>query len=152
MRPSTRYFEPGSPWQSLRLGVRLRTKNLLSRIKICPPFTRGHYFPRKEGTYNLMNVPHFPQTSKLEPRSCFLTSGLRTGSPLRSWRLCRRVKRNRDRFPEDFMLQLNNRELECLRCQNGTSQTGHGGTRYLPYAFTEHRAQYDSLQHSTADA
>jgi phage regulator Rha-like protein len=47
------------------------------------------------------------------------------------------VKRNLDRFPEDFMFQLNNQELERLRFQNGTSKTGRGGTRYLPYAFTE---------------
>ena len=47
------------------------------------------------------------------------------------------VKRNLDRFPEDFMFQLNNEELERLRFQIGTSKTGHGGTRYLPYAFTE---------------
>jgi len=47
------------------------------------------------------------------------------------------VKRNLDRFPEDFMFQLNNQELEILRFQIGTSRTGHGGTRYLPYAFTE---------------
>ena len=47
------------------------------------------------------------------------------------------VKRNLDRFPEDFMFQLNNQELERLRFQIGTSRTGHGGARYLPYAFTE---------------
>ena len=47
------------------------------------------------------------------------------------------VKRNLDRFPEDFMFQLNNQELEHLRFQNGTSKIGRGGTRYLPYAFTE---------------
>jgi hypothetical protein len=47
------------------------------------------------------------------------------------------VKRNLDRFPEDFMFQLNNQELERLRFQNGTSKTGRGGSRYLPYAFTE---------------
>ena len=47
------------------------------------------------------------------------------------------VKRNLDRFPEDFMFQLNNQELERLRFQIGTSRTGRGGSRYLPYAFTE---------------
>jgi len=51
--------------------------------------------------------------------------------------LKRAVRRNRDRFPEDFMFQLNNQEVIRLRCQNGTSRTGHGGSRYLPYAFTE---------------
>jgi hypothetical protein len=51
--------------------------------------------------------------------------------------LKRAVRRNRARFPEDFMFQLNNQEFIRLRCQNGTSKTGRGGSRYLPYAFTE---------------
>ena len=45
------------------------------------------------------------------------------------------VKRNLDRFPEDFMFQLNNQEFNLI-FQNGTSSWG--GTRKLPYAFTEH--------------
>jgi len=51
--------------------------------------------------------------------------------------LKRAVKRNRERFPGDFMFSLNNQEVMRLRCQNGTSKTGRGGSRYLPYAFTE---------------
>ncbi len=46
------------------------------------------------------------------------------------------VKRNIKRFPEDFMFQLTKAELESLRFQIETSK-GRGGTRYLPYAFTE---------------
>lgn len=49
--------------------------------------------------------------------------------------LNRAVKRNRSRFPGDFMFKLGKMEVETLRCQNGTSK--HGGRRYLPYAFTE---------------
>lgn len=45
------------------------------------------------------------------------------------------VKRNLDRFPEDFMFQLNNKEFDLI-FQNGTSSWG--GTRKSPYAFTEH--------------
>lgn len=45
------------------------------------------------------------------------------------------VKRNLDRFPSDFMFQLNNEEFDLI-FQNGTSSWG--GTRKLPYAFTEH--------------
>ena len=45
------------------------------------------------------------------------------------------VKRNIDRFPEDFMFQLNSEEFDLI-FQNGTSSWG--GTRKLPYAFTEH--------------
>jgi len=45
------------------------------------------------------------------------------------------VKRNSDRFPEDFMFQLNEEEFENLRSQSVTSSWG--GRRYAPYAFTE---------------
>jgi phage regulator Rha-like protein len=51
--------------------------------------------------------------------------------------LNRAVKRNLDRFPEDFMFQLSDQELMNLRCQSGTSKTQRGGRRYVPYAFTE---------------
>lgn len=57
------------------------------------------------------------------------------------------VKRNPERFPEDFMFQLTNKEFAALRFQFETSnadqsdlqwvRTGRGGHRYLPYAFTE---------------
>ena len=50
--------------------------------------------------------------------------------------LNRAVKRNRDRFPHDFMFQLTEDEAERLRTQFGISK-GRGGRRYLPYAFTE---------------
>lgn len=45
------------------------------------------------------------------------------------------VKRNIERFPEDFMFQLSSTEYENLRFQIGTSSWG--GTRYAPFAFTE---------------
>jgi len=55
-------------------------------------------------------------------------------------RLNEQVKRNRDRFPEDFMFQLNSTEANNLRSQIATSKEGRGGRRYLPFAFTEHGA------------
>ena len=51
--------------------------------------------------------------------------------------LNRAVRRNRNRFPPDFMFQLTAEEASNLRCQLGTSSSGYGGRRYLPYAFTE---------------
>jgi replication fork clamp-binding protein CrfC len=52
--------------------------------------------------------------------------------------LNRAVKRNRKRFPEDFMFQLTAGEMrELLRYQIGTSNEGRGGRRYRPYVFTE---------------
>ena len=49
--------------------------------------------------------------------------------------LKRQVRRNMERFPEDFMFELNQQEFENLRSQFGTSNWG--GTRYSPMAFTE---------------
>lgn len=51
--------------------------------------------------------------------------------------LNRAVKRNLDRFPEDFMFQLSNQEVTNLRCQIGTSSSTYGGRRYRPLVFTE---------------
>ncbi|MBS7394586.1 MAG: ORF6N domain-containing protein [Sodaliphilus sp.] len=48
----------------------------------------------------------------------------------------RQVKRNIERFPEDFMFQLTKAENEALKCQYGISKQ-RGGDRRLPYAFTE---------------
>ncbi|MBN2321519.1 MAG: ORF6N domain-containing protein [Acidobacteria bacterium] len=53
--------------------------------------------------------------------------------------LLQAVKRNSNRFPEDFMFQLSKQEQDCLRSQIVISNnSGRGGRRYLPYAFTEH--------------
>ena len=57
--------------------------------------------------------------------------GVETGA------LNRAVKRNAERFPEDFMFQITGEEAELLRCQTGISKPGRGGRRYLPYAFSE---------------
>ena len=53
------------------------------------------------------------------------------------------VRRNRERFPKDFMFQLTAEELPVLRSQIATLESGRGRgqhRKYLPYAFTEHGA------------
>jgi len=55
-------------------------------------------------------------------------------------RLNEQIKRNRKRFPEDFVFQLSQEEFDHLRSQSATSSDSHGGRRYPPYAFTEHGA------------
>lgn len=58
-------------------------------------------------------------------------------------KLNQQVKRNIERFPEDFMFRLSNSEIDSVRSQFVTSQKKdffagqEGGRRYLPYAFTE---------------
>jgi hypothetical protein len=55
-------------------------------------------------------------------------------------RLNEQVKRNRNRFPEDFIFQLTNEKWDILKSQSATSSSGWGGRRLPPYAFTEHGA------------
>lgn len=53
-------------------------------------------------------------------------------------RLNEQVRRNRDRFPEDFMFRLTHKEVVGLNLQ--AARRGRGGRRHLPSAFTEHGA------------
>src|SRR5258705_9500562 len=48
------------------------------------------------------------------------------------------VKRNIDRFPEDFMFRLTSQEWLTMRSQIVTSSQSRRKERYTPYAFTEH--------------
>jgi hypothetical protein len=64
-------------------------------------------------------------------------------------RLNEAVRRNLDRFPEDFSFLLTIQEVESLRSQIATSKTGRGGRRYMPRAFTEHGiAMLSAVLHS----
>ena len=73
-------------------------------------------------------------------RKVMLDAGLAELYGVSTKRLNEQVKRNRDRFPGDFMLQLNPAEVNNLRSHFATSKKEHGGRRYAPYAFTEHGA------------
>jgi phage regulator Rha-like protein len=53
-------------------------------------------------------------------------------------RLKEAVKRNLNRFPEDFMFELTKAEMEDWRTQFASSNSEKMGMRYKPYAFTEH--------------
>ena len=57
-----------------------------------------------------------------------------------TFRLNEAVKRNSDRFPNDFLFKLTKNELAVLTSQIAISKKGRGGRRTLPYAFTEHGA------------
>jgi hypothetical protein len=63
--------------------------------------------------------------------------------------LIQAVKRNIERFPEDFLFQLTAQEFMRLRSQFVTSKKGRGGRFYAPYAFTEQGvAMLSSVLHS----
>jgi hypothetical protein len=55
-------------------------------------------------------------------------------------RLNEQVRRNIDKFPEDFMFQMTKEEFENLKSQIATSSSGWGGKRKQPLVFTEHGA------------
>src|SRR5690242_2186984 len=55
-------------------------------------------------------------------------------------RLNQQVRRNRERFPADFLFELTAAEFSALMLQNASSKPGRGGRRKLPFAFTEHGA------------
>lgn len=64
-------------------------------------------------------------------------------------RLNEQVKRNLERFPDDFMFQLSKEEAEALTSQFAISKKGRGGRRYLPYVFTQECvAMLSSVLHS----
>ncbi len=55
-------------------------------------------------------------------------------------RLNEQVRRNIDKFPDDFMFQLTKEEFENLKSQIATSSSTWGGRRKLPFVFSEHGA------------
>lgn len=55
-------------------------------------------------------------------------------------RLNQQVRRNAERFPDDFVFRLTKEERDSLMLQFATSKTGRGGQRKLPLVFTEHGA------------
>lgn len=70
-----------------------------------------------------------------------LDSDLATLYGVETRRFNEQVRRNTERFPEDFMFQLSQEEWDSLRSQFATLKTGRGQHRkYQPYVFTEHGA------------
>ena len=76
-----------------------------------------------------------PMIRIIRDRQVMLDSDLSKLYGVETRRLNEQVKRNIDRFPDDFMFQLSKDELDDLKSQNATSSWG--GVRKLPYAFTE---------------
>lgn len=76
-----------------------------------------------------------PMIKVIRGQQVMLDSDLSALYGVETRRLNEQVKRNLERFPDDFMFQLRKEELDNLMSQNATSSWG--GTRKLPYAFTE---------------
>ena len=71
-------------------------------------------------------------------RKVMLDSDLAALYQVQTFRLNEAVKRNRARFPADFMFQLTRKETDSLTSQAAISKKGRGGRRTRPYVFTEH--------------
>lgn len=91
---------------------------------------------------SVANCDQLPEAINIQPmirvvrgRQVMLDSDLSTLYGVETRRLNEQVKRNIERFPDDFMFQLRKDEFENLMSQNAISSWG--GTRKMPYAFTE---------------
>lgn len=89
-------------------------------------------------------APHAPIESRIllvRGQRILLDAELARLYGVSTGRLNEQVKRNRGRFPADFLFQLTKQEVAALRSQFAISNTpGRGGRRYAPLAFTEHGA------------
>ena len=95
--------------------------------------------PKKRKELTVLG-PVEPLIREIRGERVMLDSDLASIYGVPTKRLNEQVRRNADRFPPDFVLQLTKQEAENLRSQNATSSSAYGGRRYLPYAFTEHGA------------
>ena len=85
-----------------------------------------------------MEIEHIQQAVHIiREQKVMLDSDLATLYGVETKVLNLAVKRNLNRFPEDFMFTLSEMEWSSLRFQIATS-SDHGGRRYLPKVFTEH--------------
>jgi len=66
----------------------------------------------------------------IRDRQVMLDSDLASLYGVETKALTRALRRNPERFPDDFMFQLTDEEWEDLRCQIGTSNRARGGRRY----------------------
>ena len=93
---------------------------------------------KKNGSLEVAATPVIePRIYVLRGRQVMLDEDLADLYGVETKRLIEQVKRNLERFPEDFMFQLRKDEASVLRSQIATSNTGRGGRRYAPYVFTE---------------
>jgi len=93
--------------------------------------------PTKESVFELSII----QNKIYEVRGCkiMLDFDLAEMYQVETKNLKRSVRRNIERFPDDFMFELTENEVNSLRCNFGTLETGGRGQhiKYMPFAFTE---------------
>lgn len=95
---------------------------------------------KKQSVTNTVSIEHITQSIRLiRGQKVMLSTDLAVLYGVETRSLVQAVKRNLDRFPEDFMFPLSTEEHVFLKSQNVISKTGGrgGARRALPYAFTE---------------
>src|SRR5687768_12338339 len=86
-----------------------------------------------------MNAPIESRIVAVRGRKVILAADLAEVYGVETKRLNEQVRRNRDRFPEDFCFQITPSEAKSLRSQSATLKRGQH-PKYLPFAFSEHGA------------
>ncbi|MCI9607874.1 MAG: ORF6N domain-containing protein [Muribaculaceae bacterium] len=88
---------------------------------------------------NLITSPEniSPRLLMLRNQPVLLDSDVAAIFGVETKRVNEAVRRNSEKFPKDYMFTLENQEIAALRSQIATSNTGRGGSRYEPKAFTE---------------
>jgi phage regulator Rha-like protein len=86
-----------------------------------------------------MQLQHIQEKiHEIRHQKVMLDFDLATMYEVETKRLKEAVRRNKDRFPPDFMFELSNEEYRFLRTQIASLETGKGKhSKYLPFAFTE---------------
>ena len=85
-------------------------------------------------------IPQIAGTILILRRQVLLDADLAALYGVSTGRLNQQVRRNRRRFPDDFLFELSHKEHQSLMLQIATSKPGRGGRRKPPLAFTEHGA------------
>jgi len=156
--PLTQFSARGAagPWRKTLLGAALRSRSFGQTrrfsLDIIFPLCQDSAWsgfatsspakdnPRMTKKAAIVPVKHIEnRILLLRGQRVMLDSDLAELYGVPTFRLNEQVKRNRERFPADFMFQLTFKEFRALISQFAISK-GRGGRRKSPYAFTEHGA------------
>jgi hypothetical protein len=115
----------------------LRSQNATLERKLL----RKRKQPRHTGGKRLAPTVHIDSVIQtIRNERVILDTDLAAIYGIPTFRLNEAVKRNRDRFPNDFIFRLTLEEYRVLTSQIAMPNRKRGGRRTLPYAFTEHGA------------
>jgi phage regulator Rha-like protein len=106
---------------------------------VAPNLTNYVYLPLEKETFMANIVPQITIETRihfLRNKKVMLDSDLSGLYDIETGQLKRAVRRNIERFPDDFMFELTREEYESLRCQFGILNRG-AHAKFLPFAFTE---------------